>query len=229
VGIRDRAAKMAKSASEAAERAAARAEAELDNRGVDVRGTAKNAVEAAGRAASAARTELDARGVSLEGLVDAASSGVRGRNGKVKRRKVAKWLLHPAGAGRAVVSSVGQELLRQRRSHAESTADLRVEPSMFDDAFFIQLIDWAVESTGVDDEDNRALAVDHLASNGLDAYASSTLDAPSYADYLHQAGDGPIDLTSRAAALLEGRPHLATGLLERLEQSCGGFATSERA
>lgn len=213
----------------AAERAATRVEAELDNRGVDVRGTAKSAAEAAGRAASAARTELDSRGVNLEGLVEAASSGVRGRDGKVKRRKVAKWLLHPAGAGRTVASSVGRELLRQRRSHTESTAELRVEPSMFDDAFFIQLVDWAVESTGVDDEDRRTLAVDHLASTGLDAYASSALDAPSFADYLHQVGDEPIDLTSRAAALLDLRPHLAAGLLERLEQSCSEFATSEGA
>jgi hypothetical protein len=48
------------------------------------------------------------------------SSGVTNRRGEVKRWRVAKAAVNPAGTGRKVVKAVGKELLHQRRAQSDA-------------------------------------------------------------------------------------------------------------
>jgi hypothetical protein len=50
------------------------------------------------------------------------SSGVTNRHGDIKRWRVAKAAINPAGTGAKVVKAVGKEMLRQRRNPSDATA-----------------------------------------------------------------------------------------------------------
>lgn len=185
----------------------------------------KAAMEAGSKGAQLARGELEKRGVDVGALSTAVTDGlgVANRRGELKRWRIAKAALRPTKTGKNLAVNVAREAMRQRRSisaaqplrqDAVATVDVAL-----DDTFYGDLLDWVIADAGVvDDDANRTQLVVFFAQAGVDRVAEEILSPPAFLAYCAEVDELPLDLRTRAEALLARSPTVRPRLLERLDE-----------